>query len=124
MQVANSEETNAEQTNPQEGGWKAVCDAEVVVDNLGVRALVDGAQIAIFRVQNQLFAIDAIDPFTKAAVLSRGIVGDLKGQIVVASPLYKQHFNLQTGVCLEDESVAVKTYPVRENNGKIELQAP
>ena len=119
MQVANSEETNT-----QEGGWKIVCDAEVVVDNLGVRALVDGAQIAIFRVQNQLFAIDAIDPFTKAAVLSRGIVGDLKGQIVVASPLYKQHFNLQTGVCLEDDSVAVKTYPVRENNGKIELQVP
>ena len=103
------------------GQWQTVCAATEVIENLGVRALIDGKQVAIFRVQGALYAISAIDPFTQAAVLSRGIVGDLKGQVVVASPIYKQHFNLVTGVCLEDPSVRVETYAVRETAGKIEV---
>lgn len=103
------------------GQWQAVCDSADLIPNLGVRALIDGEQVAIFKVQGQLYAISAIDPFTKAAVLSRGLVGDLKGQVVVASPIFKQHFNLATGACLENESVSVKTYAVREEAGKIEV---
>ncbi len=103
--------------------WQAVCDSADILPNLGVRALVNGEQVAIFRVQDQLYAVSAIDPFTQAAVLSRGIVGDLKGQLVVASPIYKQHFNLITGACLEDDSVSLKTYAVREINGTIEVAA-
>ena len=102
--------------------WVEVCAASDIPPMLGVRALLDGAQVAVFRVKEKLYAIDAIDPFTKSAVLSRGIVGDLQGQIVVASPIYKQHFNLETGACLEDSEVAVKVYPVRESEGVVELQ--
>lgn len=101
--------------------WISVCDADELPPLLGVRALLDKEQIAIFRVRDTLYALNAIDPFSKAAVLSRGIVGDLQNQLVVASPLYKQHFNLATGVCLEDANVRVKTYPVREAGGKIQL---
>lgn len=101
--------------------WVDVCESGDLIPNLGVRALVDGEQVAIYRVQDRLYAISAIDPFSSAAVLSRGIVGDLKGQLVVASPIYKQHFNLITGVCLEDESVRVKTYPVRESAGCVQV---
>ncbi|ACS93575.1 nitrite reductase small subunit NirD [Teredinibacter turnerae] len=101
--------------------WVPVCDAVELQPMLGVRALLENEQVAIFRVQDQLYALNAIDPFSNAAVLSRGIVGSLKDQIVVASPLYKQHFNLATGVCLEDDTVSVKTYAVREEGGKIQL---
>jgi nitrite reductase (NADH) small subunit len=101
--------------------WVDVCECRELVPELGVRALVDGEQVAIYRVKGVLYAISAIDPFSKAAVLSRGIVGDLKGQLVVASPIYKQHFNLQTGICLEDDSVSIKTYPVREVEGRIQI---
>ena len=101
--------------------WKAICNASELTPLIGVRALFEGYQVALFKIKDQLFAVDAIDPFTKTAVLSRGIVGDLQGQTVVASPIYKQHFNLETGACLEDESVSVKTFPVRENEGVIEL---
>ena len=48
-----------------------------------------------------------LDPFSRANVLSRGIVGDLKGELVVASPVYKQHFSLRTGQCVEDPDVRV-----------------
>ncbi|SMF04803.1 assimilatory nitrite reductase (NAD(P)H) small subunit [Alteromonadaceae bacterium Bs31] len=101
--------------------WISVCEADELSPLLGVRALLDQQQIALFNVKGELYAIDAIDPFTDAAVLSRGIVGDIKNQVVVASPIYKQHFSLASGICLEDESVSVKTYPVREKDGKIQL---
>ncbi|MEY4589199.1 MAG: nitrite reductase small subunit [Pseudomonadota bacterium] len=101
--------------------WLAVCEAKDIGNFLGVRALLNKQQIAIFNVNNEFFALDAIDPFSNAAVLSRGIVGDLKGHLVVASPVYKQHFNLRTGECLEDTTVKLATYSVREHNGIIEL---
>jgi nitrite reductase (NADH) small subunit len=105
----------------QVSNWQSVCASSELSSGLGVRALIDGAQVAIFKVKEKVYAIDAIDPFSNAAVLARGVVGDLQGQVVVASPLYKQHFNLETGVCLEDESVKLKVYPVREQGGQVEL---
>ncbi len=107
----------------EEAVWQDVCDAAELLPNLGVRALIAGEQVALFRAAGQLYAISAIDPFTKTAVLSRGIVGDLKGQVVVASPIYKQHFNLQTGVCLEDAEVSVPVYPIKEDSGRIWIMA-
>lgn len=101
--------------------WQPVCSTKEIGNFLGVRALVEGKQVAIFNVNSEFFALDAIDPFSNAAVLSRGIIGDLKGHLVVASPVYKQHFDLRTGECLEDASVTLATYPVRENNGILEL---
>lgn len=107
--------------NSENTQWQPVCSASDVISNLGVRALLNDEQVAIFKVKDNLYAISAIDPFTKTAVLSRGIVGDLNGDIVLASPVYKQHFCLSTGSCLEDDSVKVKTYQIRDNKGNVEL---
>lgn len=95
--------------------WVTVCDTSDLKPNAGVCALVGGHQVAIFYLESdkRIYAIDNYDPIGRANVLSRGIVGDVKGQVVVASPLYKQHFNLETGQCLEQESVKVSTFPVR-----------
>ena len=68
-----------------------------------------------------VYAINNYDPFGNANVLSRGMIGDINGQPVVASPLYKQHFNLQTGVCLEDETVTIPAYAVRIENGSVQV---
>ncbi len=86
--------------------------------------MVGGQQVAIFRVgQDELYAIDNYDPFSKAYVLSRGIVGDRTGIPKVASPIYKQNFNLKTGECLDDASVVVRTFAVQliENQVQISL---
>ncbi|MGQ0657581.1 MAG: nitrite reductase small subunit NirD [Chromatiales bacterium] len=103
--------------------WEDVCPAADLIDNIGVCALIGDRQIAIFRLSgsHELYAIDNYDPFSEAYVLSRGVAGDLKGQPVVASPIYKQHFNLQTGQCLEDASVKLATYPVRIVNGMVQV---
>ena len=87
-----------------------VCRLDDILPDSGVCALVDGEEVAIFRVDGKVFAIGNRDPFSGANVLSRGIVGDLNGELVVASPVYKQHFSLLDGRCIEDASVSVPVY--------------
>jgi NAD(P)H-dependent nitrite reductase small subunit len=99
-----------------------VCHLEDIVPNCGVCALVEGKQVAVFRLDdNRIFAIGNRDPFSGANVLSRGIVGDLNGELVVASPVYKQHFSLLTGRCLEDPSVSVPVYRARVEGMDIQI---
>jgi nitrite reductase (NADH) small subunit len=88
-----------------------ICALEDIVPNAGVAALLDGEQVAIFRLDDDsVYVIGNHDPFSGANVLSRGIVGDVKGELVVASPVFKQHFSLLSGRCLEDASVSVPVY--------------
>ena len=101
----------------------AVCRLSDIVPNTGVCALVNGCQVAIFRVEDGLYALGNYDPFSRANVLSRGIVGDLKGEPVVASPVYKQHFSLKSGQCLEDPEVRVPVYAVRVEEEMIWVEA-
>ena len=99
-----------------------VCALDDIVPNTGVAALVDGEQVAVFRLDDDsVHAVGNRDPFSRANVLSRGIVGDLKGELVVASPLYKQHFSLVTGCCIEDPSVSVPVYRTRVEDGDIQI---
>ena len=84
-----------------------------------------GHQVAIFRLDDdRVHAIANRDPFSGANVLSRGIVGDLKGELVVASPVYKQHFSLVTGRCIEDESVSVPVYGASVQGDDVLVQEP
>jgi nitrite reductase (NADH) small subunit len=105
--------------------WVDVCDASVLTDDTGLCAKLDDEQVAIFKLagSEKLFAVSNFDPFGKANVLSRGIVGSIGEKLVVASPLYKQHFDLQTGECLEDADVFLKIYSARIADNKIQLSA-
>ncbi|MFF6912727.1 nitrite reductase small subunit NirD [Streptomyces sp. NPDC012466] len=98
-----------------DGDWFTVCELSTLLPGRGVAALLpDGRQAAIFRDRSgDLFAIDNRDPFTGAAVLSRGLTGSHQGRPFVASPLLKQRFDLTSGQCLDDESVRVTAYEVR-----------
>ena len=106
--------------------WTTVCDFDALVPDVGVRALLGDDQVAVFRLSGSgdVFAVDAFDPFSEAPVLSRGIVGDLKGELVVASPIYKQHFSLRSGRCLEDEAVTIRTFPTRVVAGEVQVRHP
>ncbi|MGO4326020.1 nitrite reductase small subunit NirD [Cupriavidus sp. 2TAF22] len=107
--------------------WTAICALRDIVPNTGVCALVDKAQIAVFRIgagaDDQVYAISNYDPNANAAVLSRGLVGSLGERVVVASPIYKQHFDLRTGECLEAPEHSVAAYPARVHDGKVWVAA-
>ncbi|MBE0442735.1 MAG: nitrite reductase small subunit NirD [Psychrobacter sp.] len=99
-----------------------ICTLDDIIPDTGVCALVDGKQIAVFRTtQNDLFALDNYDPFSQANVLSRGLIGGTsiasdtgttEDVLYVASPIYKQRFNLATGQCLDDANTKINSYRV------------
>lgn len=103
--------------------WHKVCNFDDITPNTGVCALVEGKQIALFRFDDMVFAVDNYDPASEANVLSRGIVGDLNGELVVASPIYKHHYNLVTGRCQEDPDNSIAAYPARVMNDQVWVQA-
>ncbi|MDZ5459613.1 nitrite reductase small subunit NirD [Azohydromonas lata] len=104
--------------------WTPVCAVEDIVPNTGVCALVQERHVAVFRVEDdvqRLYAIDNFDPNAQASVLSRGLVGNLGARIVVASPIYKHHFDLSNGECLEAPENSVKAYAVRVQDGLVSI---
>lgn len=97
--------------------WRPLCTKADLVPHSGVAAWIETdegpAQVALFYLPGhatELFAVDHRDPFSGANVIARGIVGDLSGAPVVASPIYKQHFRLDDGQCLEDEAVRLRCW--------------
>ena len=102
--------------------WVEVCPYDSIYPDTGVCALIDGRQVAVYRLSDgSLHAVSNFDPFSRANVLSRGIVGDRNGEPKVASPIYKQTFNLRTGVSYEDPTVRLEVYRVRRRSGAVEV---
>lgn len=105
--------------------WRAVCTRDDLVADSGVVVLLDGQQIALFYVPaadgNPLYAIENRDPISGANVIGRGLVGHLGGSLVVASPLYKQHFRLADGSCVQYPEQQLRTWQARFNGDTVEI---
>lgn len=107
--------------------WHRLCHRQQLVPNSGVVAWFSGAQIALFFIPHmqqgkRLYAIHNRDPQSGANVIGRGMLGQLNGAIVVASPLYKQHFRLEDGQCLEKAEQRLQVWPVRLNDDRVEIR--
>ena len=100
--------------------WTAVCAADDILPDTGVAALVGDLHVAVFRLGcERYFAIDNVDPQSGASVLSRGLLGNLGERLVVASPLYKNHFDLRTGECVEAPELSVQVHRVQLSQGQV-----
>lgn len=100
--------------------YTPICRIDDILPNTGVAARVDGRHVAVFRIGAERFhAIDNIDPRSGASVLARGLVGNLGERVVVASPLYKNHFDLSTGECLEAPEQSVQAHIVQVQDGRV-----
>ena len=105
-----------------------VCRLKDLSTERGVAALVGGAQVALFRTfDDTVYALQQRDPFSGANVMSRGIVGSRGDVPTVASPMYKQVFDLRTGECLDPvgkEPRALTTYAVVVREGVVLVGGP
>ncbi|MCC2032362.1 nitrite reductase small subunit NirD [Microbacterium allomyrinae] len=116
----------AEYTAPD--GWVRVCALDDLEIERGRAALLGGTQIALFLLHapdgkgGRVHAVSNFDPYSRAHVISRGIVGTRQDAPTVASPMYKQVFDLRTGVCLDTqgkESLSLHVWPVTLDDGNV-----
>ena len=117
------------ESNDPAAHWHPLCQRQDLVANSGVVAWFAGAQIALFHLPQgeaggQVYAIHNRDPQSGANVIGRGMVGRIKGAAVVASPLYKQHYRLDDGQCLEQPNQALQVWTVRLKGDRVEIYAP
>ena len=100
--------------------WTDICAVDDILPGTGVCALVDSRHVAIFRAgTDRFFAIDNVDPKSGASILSRGLVGNIGNRVVVASPMYKTHFDLHTGECIEHPEQSARAHHVRTSSGRV-----
>lgn len=109
--------------------WTNICALQDLPCDAGVAALLhadspEETQIALFRTSDDaVYAISNFDPFSEANVLARGILCSIGEQLAVASPVLKEHFDLSTGQCFEDENVSIATFPVKIADGNVLIAA-
>lgn len=102
--------------------WQPVCRLVELEVERGATALVHGQALAIFRTpDDEVYALGNHDPFARASVIAKGIVGVRDGVPYVGSPMHRHSFDLRTGRCLEDEHVSVPAYDVRVVDGVVEI---
>jgi len=107
---------------PRQGGaqWQSVCKVDDLEVERGATALVHGQAVAIFRMPDDaVYALGNHDPYAKASVIAKGIVG-VRGEVpFVASPTHRHAFDLRTGRCLDDPHVTVPAYSVKVVDGTV-----
>lgn len=105
--------------------WKTVCLADDLVPGAGIKVLFEHREVALFLASKspKVYALSNYDPFSRANVLCRGRIGSLQGEIVVASPIFNQHFCLKTGRCLEDGNLMLETWKARIDGSHVQLMA-
>lgn len=95
-------------------GEIAVCSSESLIGGRGVAALLpDGRQVAVYLIDGAVYAVCNIDPVARAAVMSRGLVGDRSGVPAVISPIGKQAYSLADGRGIDDPERGVSVFPAR-----------
>lgn len=104
-------------------GWIRVCPVAALETERGRAALIDGVQLALFLLADgRVHAVQNLDPYSGAHVISRGIVGTRQDAPTVASPMFKQVFDLRTGACLDTqgkEPAALQVWPTAVRDGDV-----
>jgi nitrite reductase (NADH) small subunit len=107
---------------PAAGAWVAVCRVDDLQPERGAAALVAGVQVALFRLwDGAVHAVSHLDPYSGAHVMARGLVGSRGDAPTVASPMYKQVFDLRTGACLSADGPGLRVFGVRVVDGRVEV---
>jgi nitrite reductase (NADH) small subunit len=105
--------------------WVSICAFDDLTPDRGAAALVNGAQVAVFRLaDDSLHAVSHKDPYSGANIMARGLVGTRGDEPTVASPMLKQVFSLVSGVALDDPDVRLGVWPVRLIDGTVEVGPP
>jgi nitrite reductase (NADH) small subunit len=108
---------------PAASGWRRVCPLDELELAWGEAALIDGVQVALFRVDaEKVYAVAQQDPATLANVMARGITGSRGSRPTIASPLHKEVYDLETGECFTNPELRLASYSTRLVDGYLEVE--
>ncbi|WP_094111219.1 nitrite reductase large subunit NirB [Pantoea eucrina] len=99
--------------------WSEICPLEAIPPEAGIGARLGSVRIALFRMGDDCYALEDREPGSEASVLSRGILGDVAGEPVVISPLYKQRVRLRDGQSLDNPQHQLRCWPVKLEDGQV-----
>lgn len=112
--------TTASPTTAAES-WVRVCRVEQLPPDRGQAALINGRQIALFRLHcGEVHAVSHKDPVSGSNVMARGIVGSTGEDVpTITSPLYKEVYDLRDGSGVSDPQYSLMVWPVRVEDGDV-----
>ena len=97
--------------------WIDVGPAEKLADNSAIEVLLEGQVIAIFRTAQGLFALDGMCAHQGGPIAE----GTLSNGCVTC-PWHGWQYELATGIQTINRQPLQRTFPVRLNKGRIEIQ--
>jgi len=106
--------------------WVRIGRVEDFPKDGGMAVRYGDAQIAVynFSSRGEWYASQNMCPHMKDMVLSRGLLGDQKGEPKVACPQHKKTFSLKSGECLSGDPYRIRTFPVKVENGAVYVDLP
>lgn len=98
-----------------------ICAVTDLERDWGEVALIGARQVAVFRMQDDtVYACDHTDPHSGALVMARGIVGEtVDGVPTLASPLYKEIYDLRSGACVSGAEFTLPVHKVTVENDRV-----
>jgi glutamate synthase domain-containing protein 2/nitrite reductase/ring-hydroxylating ferredoxin subunit len=99
-------------------GWTAVCRLDEIEPGRGVVRVVNGAEIALMRDGDRVFALGNLCPH-RGGQIGDGHVEDGKA----ICPLHSWDFDLATGISPFNPADSLPTYPARVRDGEVEVDA-
>lgn len=97
--------------------WIQVARIEDVPTNTGLPVQAEEQAIALYKVDGKVYALDGVCPHAGGPLAE----GSLNGCLAMC-PWHGWEFNVKTGVCDFNPSIATKTFPVKEENGQVFIQ--
>jgi 3-phenylpropionate/trans-cinnamate dioxygenase ferredoxin component len=102
----------------REDDFKSVCHLNQLKDKEGKRFLIDDIDIAVFKVDTEIFAIGNVCPHQRSALIYDGFIEDE----YVVCPVHGWMFNLRTGKTPFGTS-GLNSYKVRIENDQVYVKA-
>ena len=102
-------------------GFKQICKVSELSEKQGKRFFVDDVDVAVYKVDGEIYAMSNVCPHQHAALIYDGFIEDE----YVTCPAHGWQFNLKTGK-MQNGGTGLKTYPVQIVNdivyAKVEKQ--
>jgi nitrite reductase/ring-hydroxylating ferredoxin subunit len=101
----------------EEEGFKFVCSLDKLEERIGQRFILDDVEIAVFKINSNVFAVSNICPHQQTHLIYDGFVED---EFVVC-PAHGWKFNLRTGK-KDSGSNGLDSYPVEITDNQIYIK--